>query len=267
MTGKTRVLSTVSEEDTMKNLSMQGVKSSSVPSAVFLAADAPDGVLAAVSERGTALRGVESPTAHLARRFAAELGVPDLPLVRGTQVHGNKVIVVGDRPGPGETFDAGACDALVTRLPGVGLVVQTADCVPVLLAASDAVGAVHAGWRGAAANVAGAAVESILALTDDPASVRAWLGPAIGACCYQVGREVASRFADEFARSSADGRFRLDLPAVVRSQLETAGIAPGNIIGSTVCTRCGGERYASWRRDRENSGRMIALVARRTREA
>jgi hypothetical protein len=241
---------------------MQGVKSSSVPSAVFLAADAPDGVLAAVSERGTALRGVESPTAHLARRFAAELGVPDLPLVRGTQVHGNKVIVVGDRPGPGETFDAGACDALVTRLPGVGLVVQTADCVPVLLAASDAVGAVHAGWRGAASNVVGAGAEALFAITEDPGSVRAWLGPAIGVCCYEVGEDVASRFADEFARSSADGRFRLDLPAVVRSQLETAGVSCDRISNHRACTMCGGERFASWRRDRENSGRMIALVAR-----
>jgi hypothetical protein len=262
MTGKTRVLSTVSEEDTVKNLSMQGVKSSPVTSAVFLAADAPDGVLAAVSARGTAPQGVESPTAHLARRFAAELGVPDLPLVRGTQVHGRRAVTVEERPAEGETVDAGSCDALVTRLPGIGLVVQTADCVPVLLAASGAVGAVHAGWRGAAANVVGAAVQALFAISEDPGSARAWLGPAIGACCYEVGGDVASRFAGEFARSSDDGRFRLDLPAVVRSQLEAAGVAPGNIAVSASCTRCGGARFASYRRDREKAGRMIAFVAR-----
>jgi hypothetical protein len=243
-------------------MTMNRVENAGVPNALFTANDLPQGLIAAVSERGAAPPGTASPTEFLARRFAAELGVPDLPLVRGTQVHGRRVVTVEERPADGETVDAGSCDALVTRLPGVGLVVQTADCVPVLLAASDAVGAVHAGWRGAVANVAGAAVESIVALTDEPASLRAWLGPAIGVCCYEVGEEVLSRFAGEFARSLEDGRFRLDLPAVVRSQLEEAGIPRERIIHYPSCTMCGGERFASYRRDRERAGRMIALIAR-----
>jgi hypothetical protein len=233
-----------------------------MPVPLFLARDAPAEILAAVSERGTAPSGTESPTEYLARRFAAELGVPGLPMVRGTQVHGRRVVTVEERPGEGKTVDAGSCDALVTRLAGVGLMVQTADCVPVLLAASDAVGAVHAGWRGAAANVAGSAAEVLLSLSDDPGSVRAWLGPAIGACCYEVGGEVASRFAGEFARSSDDGRYRLDLPAVVRGQLEAAGVSRDRISNDPSCTMCGGERFASYRRDRERAGRMIALIAR-----
>jgi hypothetical protein len=240
------------------------VENGDVPNAVFVARDPPEGVIAAVSERGVAPPGTASPTAYLARRFAAELGVPGLPLVRGTQVHGNRVVTVEERPAEGETVDAGSCDALVTRLSGVGLVVQTADCVPVLLAASDAVGVVHAGWRGAAANVAGAAVESLLASTDDLPPVRAWLGPSIGPCCYEVGREVAEQFTGEFVRRSGGGKFHLDLPGVVRSQLVAAGIRPETITQSNGCTMCGGERFASWRRDRENAGRMIALVARRT---
>jgi YfiH family protein len=241
---------------------MNRVENAGVPNALFTANDLPQGLIAAVSERGAAPPGTASPTEFLARRFAAELGVPDLPLVRGTQVHGRRVVTVEERPAEGETVDAGSCDALVTRLPGVGLVVQTADCVPVLLAASDAVGAVHAGWRGAASNVAGAGAEALFAITEDPGSVRAWLGPAIGACCYEVGGEVASQFAGEFALSSDDGRFRLDLPAAVRSQLESAGLAPDRITAHSSCTMCGGEQFASWRRDRERAGRMIALVAR-----
>jgi len=233
-----------------------------VPNAVFAAIDRPDGVIVAVSERGVAPAGTPSPTEFLARRFAVLLGVPDLPLVRATQTHGRRVVEVEESPAPGETADAGSCDALVTRLAGVGLVVQTADCVPVLLVASDAIGAVHAGWRGAAANVAGAAAEALLGLTDDPNSVRAWLGPAIGACCYEVGGEVAAQFAGEFARAADGGRHRLDLPAVVRAQLEAAGIPAPNIAPDSECTMCGGDRFASWRRDRENAGRMIALVAR-----
>ncbi len=131
-----------------------------------------------------------------------------------------------------------------------------------LLAANGAIGAVHAGWRGAAAGVAGTAVEAFLALAEDRRSARAWLGPSIGACCYEVGSEVASRFAGDFARPTPDGKFLLDLAAVVRRQLEDAGIPRENVSAHAGCTMCGGARFASYRRDRETAGRMIALIAR-----
>lgn len=233
-----------------------------MPNALFIASDPPEGVIAVVSERGTAPPGTTSPTEYLARRFAVDLGLPELPLVRATQVHGNRVVVIDVRPAPGETVDAGPCDALVTRLPGVGLVVQTADCVPVLLAGDHAIGAVHAGWRGAAAGVVGAAAEDFLPLAGRWESVRAWLGPSIGACCYEVGPAVASRFAGGFARGSSDGKSLLDLQAVVRRQLEEARIPPARVSAHSGCTMCGGERFASYRRDREKAGRMIALIAR-----
>ncbi len=233
-----------------------------MPNAVFIANDSPKGVIAAVSERGAAPRETTSPTEYLARRFAGELGLPELPIVRATQVHGNRVVVVEGSPGAGETVDAGRCDAILTRLSGVGLVVQTADCVPVLLAGDRTVGAVHAGWRGAAAGVVGAAAKAFLSLGGDRKSARAWLGPSIGACCYEVGSEVASRFPEDLARPSRDGKFLLDLPGVVRRQLEKEGIPAVNVSRLDVCTMCGGERFASYRRDRETAGRMIALVTR-----
>lgn len=235
--------------------------------AIFVAGDAPDGVLVAVSERGTAPAGAPSPTALLARRLAESLGRPLLPIVRATQVHGASVAIVEARPSDGEVVNAGEHDALLTRLPGVGLVVQTADCVPVLLAAPGAVGAVHAGWRGAAAEVAAAAADAFLSLGVDRGAARAWLGPSIGPCCYEVGSEVAQRFPETFSRPARDGKHRLDLAAAVRAQLETAGIPPDRITAHPTCTMCGGEAFASWRRDREKAGRMIALVARLPRES
>ena len=230
--------------------------------AVFCPADVPDGFLVAVSARGTAPPQTPSPTALLARQFADSLGYPELPIVRATQVHGSRVVVVSEAPAARDVVDAGECDALVTALPRVALAVQTADCVPVLLAAEEAVAAVHAGWRGASAGVAGRAVEAFLALVSNRAAARAWIGPSIGPCCYEVGLEVAERFPGGFARQSSGDRFLLDLPGVVRSQLERAGIPPGNVIADWVCTKCGGDRYASYRRDGERAGRMIALIAR-----
>ena len=232
-----------------------------MPAPLFRPVDPRESLVVAVSARGSAPPETASPTAFLARAFATDLGLPDLPLVRATQVHGNRVVAVVDPPAPGETVDAGRCDALVTPLRGVGLVVQTADCVPLLLA-GDAIAAVHAGWRGAAAGVVGAALEAFLPIAGDRDSVRAWLGPAIGACCYEVGPEVASRFPKEFARPLERGKFLFDLPGFVRRELADAGVAPENAAAPGGCTKCGGERFASYRRDRENAGRMIALIAR-----
>jgi len=140
--------------------------------------------------------------------------------------------------------------------------VQTADCVPIVLAGRSAVAVVHAGWRGSAALAAASGVEALRAFGEDAADVAAWLGPSIRSCCYEVGGEVAAQFAGDFVRAGCGGKFRLDLTAVNRSQLEDSGVAPGRISVHPACTHCGGEKFASFRRDGSRAGRMIALVMR-----
>jgi YfiH family protein len=157
---------------------------------------------------------------------------------------------------------AGEGDALATDRSSEALVVQTADCVPILLSGTRAVGAAHAGWRGSAKNVAAAAVSALQSLGEQPSALRAWIGPSIGACCYEVGGEVAAQFAGEFVRAGCGGGYRLDLRAVNVAQLVEAGIPREAIAVHPACTRCGGPDYASWRRDGAKAGRMIALVAR-----
>ena len=228
---------------------------------VFRPPARPPGILLAVSARGSAPDGSPSPTAFLSRRLAQALDLAEIPIVRATQVHGTAAVVVREEPPRGSVLDAGECDILATTLPGVALVVQTADCVPVVLAGPGAVGLAHAGWRGSARNAAGAAVEELSRLGVSPPEMRAWLGPSIGPCCYEVGGEVAAQFAGEFARRSCNGRFTLDLAAVNRAQLEAAGVPPDNITAHPACTRCGGEKFASYRRDGAAAGRMITLVA------
>ncbi|HYB52266.1 MAG TPA: polyphenol oxidase family protein [Thermoanaerobaculia bacterium] len=229
---------------------------------IFRPMDAPRPLVVAFSGRGSAPPDEASPTAFLARRVARALGLDGTPLVRATQVHGTRSVAIRNSPAIGETTDAGACDVLATALSGVALVVQTADCVPVVLAAPTAIATAHAGWRGTAADAAGAAVRALGQLGAEPGTVRAWLGPAIGSCCYEVGGEVASQFAGEFLRPSCRGRSFLDLAAINRAQLEAAGVAPGSISAFPGCTRCGGEKFASYRRDGAAAGRMIGLVVR-----
>src|SRR5712691_10427059 len=164
----------------------------------ILEAETPAGVIAAFSGRGSAPPRETSPTAYLARRFADLLALEGTPIARATQVHGNCTVTVREAPRRGEVFDAGECDALATDLPGVALVVQTADCVPIALAGARSVAIVHAGWRGCAANAAASAVDSLGALGESPSDLRAWFGPSIGSCCYQVGGEVAAQFGSKF---------------------------------------------------------------------
>ena len=228
---------------------------------IFRPDDAPDGVTLAFSGRGHAPEGESAPTAFLARRLAAALGLDGTPVHWARQVHGAAVETRGEAP-RGSASNAGECDALATAAPGVAVVVQTADCVPALLAGPGAVGAAHAGWRGSAKGVVGAAVAALSRLGAPPASLSAWIGPAIGACCYEVGGDVAAQFAGEFVRRGCGGAFMLDLKAANAAQLEAAGVPRAAIRVHPACTRCGGERFASWRRDGVRAGRMIALISR-----
>ena len=164
--------------------------------------------------------------------------------------------MVAARPGL-----SGEGDALWTSTAELALVVVTADCVPVLVASPAAVAAVHAGWRGICAGVVGAAVA---ALEPSGAPLTAWIGPAIGPCCYEVGEDVATRVA---AASSSDvlmrrgaGRPRLDLPRAVYEQLERAGIADVRMLRR--CTRCD-PSLASFRRDGPQCGRNYSVIWRR----
>jgi YfiH family protein len=220
------------------------------------------GAVVVFSGRGAAPEGTASPTEFLARRLACAAGVGEIPIVRATQVHGRDAAIIREPPPAGGALYAGPRDVLATALPNVALVVQTADCVPILFRAGEAIAAAHAGWRGTAAGAAGAALDALEELGARPADVEAWVGPSIGSCCYEVGGEVASQFAGEFVRRDCKGKFRLDLAAVNRAELESRGVRPDAISIHPACTQCGGQRYASYRRDGAAAGRMIAMIAK-----
>ncbi len=163
------------------------------------------------------------------------------------QVHSADVVVAD----PDKIVEA---DGLWTTARNLGLVVYTADCVPVLLGGPRAIAAVHAGWRGLAGRLVAAAVSS---QPDAAADLVAWVGPAMGACCYEVGEDVAARVA---AASSADvvtagsGRPHLDLAGAAVAQLAEAGVEDVRLVSS--CTGCHPERWWSHRRGAGNGGKM-----------
>jgi hypothetical protein len=159
---------------------------------------------------------------------------------------------------PGECGDG---DALVSRGGGPALSIVTADCVPVLLAGPCAIAAAHAGWRGIAAGVVGATVQ---AMDEDPASLQAWIGPAIGPCCYETGPDVAAQVAAAsdaaIVTAGPAGRPHLDLQLAVRRQLQAAGLHHVRVLA--LCTRCEAATLHSYRRDGKAAGRNHAFIWR-----
>ena len=191
-------------------------------------------------------RAVDTNWERLRRR------VPALKLVaRLNQVHGNVVHAA--------TRDTAALrppgDGIVTAEPGVMLGIFSADCVPILMVDSKrkVAGALHAGWRGVIADIADAGVRAMDQLGARASDIRAAIGPSIGSCCFEVDAELGDRFVSKIAgarnhtRAGRPGKAVIDLRAIVRDQLERAGLAPANIASIGPCTRYAPDRFFSRR--------------------
>jgi YfiH family protein len=203
-------------------------------------------------------------------RAAAALGVARERLYYLTQVHGAAVIeVTGDEVASTVAVREG--DALVARGADVACGVRVADCVPVLLgdAATGAVAAVHAGWRGVVADVVGAAVAALRRETEGAAGLVAAIGPHISEAAFEVGEEVAQQLDAVAPEAAAVQRVagqkpRVALRALVRAQLLRAGLRASDIDDVAGCTFTEPERFFSFRRDGPRSGRHLAAIATRS---
>ena len=195
------------------------------------------------------------------RSLAAAFHLEPSRLAFMHQVHGADVAVLDDPPGPEDPVPT--ADALVTRAPGLALVVLVADCVPVLLAArrSDVIAVAHAGRRGVEAGVVPATVAAMSALGARPDRMVAVVGPAICAGCYEVSGELAEQVvaAEPATRAtSRAGTPALDLRAGVVAQLVAAGVETVEV--DPWCTAESDDLY-SHRRDGV-TGRFAGVLVR-----
>lgn len=200
---------------------------------------------------------------------ASDLGVPGFSVALASQVHGAEVILAreGGLQGQG--------DALLCEQPGLLVAVRVADCVPILLVGLDAAGsaqavaAVHAGWRGLAAGVIGAATALLwqrLPARGQGSRILACVGPCIGVDAYEVGPEVIDGIAarvpvEDFVHPGRrGGRWQADLRAAAAWQLAQAGVS-----GAEQVPGCSfsDPNLHSHRRDGAVAGRMAALIGLR----
>ena len=157
---------------------------------------------------------------------------------------------------PGTVYEH--CDGLWSDEPGRAMLLLTADCLPIAIARSNgvapAVGILHAGWRGLLAGIAAAGVRAL-----GTRGVVAAIGPGIGPCCYEVGKEVEAPFRQAFGDDVMNER-RLDLWTAAERALRAAGVE--QVDRCDICTACNGDRFFSHRRDHGRTGRqgVIAYV-------
>jgi hypothetical protein len=230
----------------------------------------------------------ENVEANRAKLLSAT-GARGMALVTLRQIHSDIVHALDGAP-----TSAPRGDAAVTRTSGLLLAVQTADCVPILLADKRrrVVAAVHAGWRGTLSRIVAKTLGCMrMSFGSQPKDIIAVLGPAIGRCCYEVGPEVAQAFAGQFpqAREWFDGPIdqlatgeepnpfkwlsmlppghdpppptvQLDLLAANRWQLMDAGVPEKQILLSDLCTACRTDLLFSYRREAGRTGRMMSVI-------
>jgi len=184
---------------------------------------------------------------------------PGIVMLGAEQVHGASVAMVEQAAMSAQ--QVAGCDALLTRTPGLVLTMRTADCLPIFFTDSDreAVGLAHVGWRGLAASLPArmvAAFRQAYQSASDRLTVA--IGPAIRACCYEVGPEFSARFGP-FVRMQGTRR-TCDLVGAAIAQLTASGVQRSRIVDCGHCTGCEPERWFSLRREGQSAGRMTSLI-------
>lgn len=190
-------------------------------------------------------------TRHLTRDQMLEL-FPQYRFCFLKQVHGRKVV-------PAQVDIMPEADAHFTNVPGLAMVIQTADCLPILLGATGHVVALHAGWRGLQQNIIQAVTQSLPGI-DRPVAI---LGPHIGACSFEVSIDVATQLAsihpDGVRLPQNVGKVLVDLSDLARAQLRTTFTSQIQILEHLTDTKTSPD-YFSYRRDGPGRGRQYSFV-------
>ncbi len=172
------------------------------------------------------------------------------------QVHSNRVQVISE----GGTYPS--TDGLVTKIPGLTLAIQVADCAAVLLwdAQNKIIGALHAGWRGAIGDIVPRGLGEMTNQGADIQYIKTFVSPCISQASFEVGMEVAEQFPDRFVNYTDFEKPHVDLKNFIRDQLLKAGIPKHHIEIREECTIEGASDFYSYRREGDQSGRMLALI-------
>ena len=196
--------------------------------------------------------------------LCSELGLDINRLSSTRQEHTDNIeIIDAENIGIGVSSDWGkGVDACITLEKNVPILCYSADCVPILMYASDieAIAAVHSGWKGSALSIGKKTVEKLIGMGAEPQNIFVAIGPCIGKCCYEVSEDVAQRFSPEFYTAKENGKYMLDLGMVNYQLIVDCAVPKENISLSGICTSCNNDLFFSHRRQNGKSGTLGGII-------
>ena len=153
-------------------------------------------------------------------------------------------------------------DCCITMEKNVPILCYSADCVPILMYASDieAIAAVHAGWRGTESKICAKTVLKLLNLGADAKNIYAAIGPCIGQCCYEVSADVALKFEEKYYIPKENDKYMLDIAKVNFDLMTESGVNAQNISVSGICTKCHNDLFFSHRGQNGKSGTLGGII-------
>ena len=194
-------------------------------------------------------------------KYLDDNGYPESMVYIPVQRHTDRVLILTSAPEPE------VADAVITNREGVLLGVQVADCVPIVLfdEKKRVIGAVHAGWRGTAAQILKKTIRIMVEhFRSSPDNIIIAVGPSIKGCCYEVGSDVneaicTSTGAGEYS-SRKDSKFFIDLASANMLQALSLGVREDKIWVSEECTFCNPDRFHSYRYNGNHAGRQGGFI-------
>lgn len=196
--------------------------------------------------------------------LSKQLNYKHTDLVHMRQIHSDIITLVD--PSIHNFDNPPECDALITNLTNIPLMVMVADCIPVLFfdPVKKVIAVAHAGRAGA---VMGIVPKSIQTMKKEFGSklenIHVVMGPSIGACCYEVGEKIANEVTAEgygFAVVAKKGSYYLEVNAIIHHQLQESGIKKENIEDLDICNACENQTYFSYRADKQKTGRIAGVI-------
>ncbi|QQY80548.1 hypothetical protein EDD65_102205 [Keratinibaculum paraultunense] len=194
--------------------------------------------------------------------------VPEENIIGLTQVHGTNILVVDEDIKNNEKTANIKADGMITNVPNIVLITYHADCVPIYFYDYNkkVIGLAHGGWKGTYGNISGKMLDLMIdRYNSNIDNVLVGIGPSIGPCCYEVGKDLAFQFMNKYNKfdniiEKRHNKLYLDLWKVNYLQIRDKGVRKENIAVTKACTSCHNDKFYSYRKEKGTKNRMIAAI-------
>ncbi len=194
--------------------------------------------------------------------------VPKDNIIGLTQVHGTDILVVDEDIKNSEKTTNIKADGMVTNVPNMVLITYHADCVPIYFYdySKKVIGLAHGGWKGTYGNISGKMLDLMIdRYNSNIDNVLVGIGPSIGPCCYEVGKDLAFQFMNKYNKfdgivEKRHNKLYLDLWKINYLQVKDKGVRRENIAVTKACTSCHNDKFYSYRKEKSTNNRMIAAI-------